>query len=183
MGRMGIHTRPWLILFSLVLHTQAAPMGNEIVIELNEKLAKLQLTISKQTQTIKELELSITNKCGGQSENVAIGEQSNYPNPLWTNTTTKNPVKSTPLTTSLTPTVLKTGKQLKSNSWEKLASLDCYAGRGGDPLQPDPYSNSMSLQDCKAACTADYNCQGVIRKTSDGQGSGVCYKRRNIVTG
>ena len=41
----------------------------------------------------------------------------------------------------------------------------------------------MSLQDCKAACTADYNCQGVIRKTSDGQGSGVCYKRRNIVTG
>ena len=63
--------------------------GNEIVIELNEKLAKLQLTISKQTQTIKqlekdkkELELTITNKCGGQSENVAIGEQSNYPNPL-----------------------------------------------------------------------------------------------------
>ena len=111
--------------------------GNEIVIELNEKLAKLQLTISKQTQTIKqlekdkkELELTITNKCGGQSENVAIGEQSNYPNPLCkminskskyyiivsgTNTTTKNPVKSTPLTTSRTPTVLKTGKQLKSN--------------------------------------------------------------------
>ena len=51
-----------------------------------------------------------------------------------------------------------------------------------DPIQPGPYSNSMSLQDCKAACTADYNCQGVIRKTSDGQGSGVCYKRRNIVT-
>merc|ERR1712106_89539 len=117
--RMVIHARPWLLLFCLVLHTQASPMGNEIVIELNEKLAKLQLTISKQTQTIKqlekdkkELELTITNKCGGQSENVAIGEQSNYPNPLWTNTTTKNPVKSTPLTTSLTPTVLKTGKQL-----------------------------------------------------------------------
>jgi len=184
--RMVIHARPWLLLFCLVLHTQASPMGNEIVIELNEKLAKLQLTISKQTQTIKqlekdkkELELTISNKCGGQSENVAIGEQSNYANPLWTNTTTKSPVKST----TQAPTVLKTGKQLKSNTWEKLASLDCYAGRGGDPIQPDPYSNSMSLQDCKAACTADYNCQGVIRKTSDGQGSGVCYKRRNVVTG
>merc|ERR1712106_415504 len=122
--RMVIHARPWLLLFCLVLHTQASPMGNEIVIELNEKLAKLQLTISKQTQTIKqlekdkkELELTISNKCGGQSENVAIGEQSNYANPLWTNTTTKSPVKST------TPTVLKTGKQLKSNTWEKLASL------------------------------------------------------------
>merc|ERR1712123_254577 len=123
--RMGIHARPWLLLFSLVLHTQASPMGNEIVIELNEKLAKLQLTISKQTHTIKqlekdkkELELTITNKCGGQSENVAIGEQSNYAKPLWTNTTTTNPVKST----TQAPTVLRTGKQLKSNTWEKLAS-------------------------------------------------------------
>ena len=67
-------------------------------------------------------------------------------------------------------------------AWQKVASLDCYAGRGGDPIQPDPYSNHMSLNDCKAACNADYNCQGVIRKSSDGQGSGVCYKRRNIVT-
>merc|ERR1711892_148421 len=123
--RMGIHARPWLLLLSLGLHTQASPMGNEIVIELNEKLAKLQLTISKQTQTIKqlekdkkELELTISNKCRGQSENVAIGEQSNYANPLWTNTTTKRPVKST----TQAPTVLKTGKQLKT--WEKLASLD-----------------------------------------------------------
>ena len=122
-GRYRTHISNFNILFQ----------GNEIVIELNEKLAKLQLTISKQTQTIKQLEkdkkaleLTITNKCGGQSENVAIGEQSNYPNPLCkminsktkyyiivagTNTTTKNPVKST----TQTPTVLKTGKQLKSN--------------------------------------------------------------------
>merc|ERR1711892_1480393 len=133
--RMGIHARPWLLLFSLVLHTQASPMGNEIVIELNEKLAKLQLTIKQLEKDKKELELTISNKCRGQSENVAIGEQSNYANPLWTNTTTKSPVKST----TQAPAVLKTGKRLKSNTWEKLVSLDCYAGRGGDPIQPDPY--------------------------------------------
>ena len=50
---------------------------NEIVIELNEKLAKLQLTISKQAETIqqlekekKELELTISNVCQGQVKQV-----------------------------------------------------------------------------------------------------------------
>jgi len=264
--------RPVSLLSLLVTLTASQP--NEIVIELNEKLAKLQLTISKQAETIqklekekKELELTISNKCQGQVKQVDGGKPSNYPNPLWPNSADSNWViksgigclggkgavliKQDPFSNSLSlqecqdacqqdskcagivrkssdnngkgicikrktlqvgkcakdatwnlhekptgqilttkpparsttqpPTVLKSGKQLKSNSWEKLSSLDCYAGRGGDPIQPDPYSNSISLRDCKAACDADYNCQGVIRKSSDGQGSGVCYKRRNIV--
>ena len=66
-------------------------------------------------------------------------------------------------------------------AWERLPSLDCYAGRGGDPIQPDPYSNSMSLRDCKAACGSDSSCQGIIRKSSDGEAPGVCYRRRNLV--
>ena len=59
--------------------------------------------------------------------------------------------------------------------------MDCYQGKGGDPIQPDPYSNSISLQDCKAACASDLACQGIIRKYSDGMGRGICYKRRNLV--
>ena len=56
---------------------------------MNEKLAKLQLTISKQAETIqrlekekKELELTISNKCQGQEKQVDGGKLSNYPNPL-----------------------------------------------------------------------------------------------------
>merc|ERR1712198_16708 len=48
-------------------------------------------------------------------------------------------------------------------------------------ILPDPYSKSISLQDCKAACASDSACQGIIRKYSDGQGRGICYKRRNLV--
>merc|ERR1719317_1607142 len=166
----------------LIFHAHAAPQPNEIVIELNEKLAKLQLTVSKQAERIKQLEqekAELESKCQGKAK-VAVGTPSNYNNPLWENSTESTTQRAPP--TTQPPTLLKTGKQLKSNSWQKVASLDCYAGRGGDPIQPDPYSNHMSLNDCKAACNADYNCQGVIRKSSDGQGSGVCYKRRNIVT-
>jgi len=68
-----------------------------------------------------------------------------------------------------------------SDGWDRRPNVDCYAGRGGDPIQPDPYSNSLSLRDCKAACTSDYYCQGIIRKSSDGEGRGICYKRKNLV--
>jgi len=179
--RMVLYITSSFFLF-LIFHAHAAPQPNEIVIELNEKLAKLQLTVSKQAERIKQLEqekAELESKCQGKAK-VAVGTPSNYNNPLWENSTESTTQRAPP--TTQPPTLLKTGKQLKSNTWQKMASLDCYAGRGGDPIQPDPYSNHMSLNDCKAACNADYNCQGVIRKSSDGQGSGVCYKRRNIVT-
>ena len=57
---------------------------NEIVIELNEKLAKLQLTVSKQAERIKQLEqekAELESKCQGKAK-VAVGTPSNYKNPL-----------------------------------------------------------------------------------------------------
>lgn len=178
---MVFYIRPSLFLF-LIFHIHAAPQPNEIVIELNEKLAKLQLTISKQSERIEQLEkekAELELKCQGKAKVATKGTPSNYINPLWKNTTESTTQKVIQTTQ---PTLLKTGKQLKSNSWDKVSGLDCYAGRGGDPIQPDPYSNMITLRDCKAACDADHNCQGVIRRSTDGQGSGVCYKRRNIYT-
>ena len=31
--------------------------------------------------------------------------------------------------------------------------LDCYEGQGGSPLQPDPYSLSVTETECRAACS------------------------------
>ena len=67
--------------------------------------------------------------------------------------------------------------------WEKLPGMDCYQGNGAYTIQPDPYSNTLTLKQCQAVCDQDYSCEGIIRKSSDGQGSGICYKRRNIVFG
>lgn len=64
--------------------------------------------------------------------------------------------------------------------WVKHDGLDCYQGKGGDPLQPDPFSNSVSLGECKAACRAQSTCEGVIRKSGDQQNNGICYLRKNI---
>ena len=65
--------------------------------------------------------------------------------------------------------------------WEKQKGVDCYENQGGDPILPDPYSENLSLSQCQAACETDSSCEGIIRKASEGQGSGICYKRKNIV--
>ena len=70
-----------------------------------------------------------------------------------------------------------------SQEWKKTAGLDCYEGKGGDPIQPDPYSTNLSLEQCRAVCNQDSSCEGVIRKASDGQAQGICYKRRNLQLG
>ena len=70
-----------------------------------------------------------------------------------------------------------------SQNWAKTAGLDCYEGKGGDPIQPDPYSTNLSLEQCRYACNQDSQCQGVIRKAADQQGQGVCYKRTNLQIG
>jgi len=67
-----------------------------------------------------------------------------------------------------------------SSGFTKYGGVDCYQGRGGDPIQPDPYSNAATLQQCQAACQANSQCQGVIRRASNGNGAGICYLRRNI---
>ena len=65
-----------------------------------------------------------------------------------------------------------------STSWTTLIGLDCYEGKGGDPILPDPLSSSMSPMECRAACLEDVACEGVV--TSSGLGTGYCYKRRNL---
>ena len=72
-------------------------------------------------------------------------------------------------------------RNIKYLDWQKQTGVDCYENQGGDPISPDPYSESVSLNQCQAACETDSSCEGIIRKASEGQGAGICYKRKNIV--
>jgi len=86
--------------------------------------------------------------------------------------TTQRPTTQRPTTTK---------KPVTNSKWKKQAGVDCYQGKGGDIILPDPYSENLSLNQCQAACETDSSCEGIIRKASEGQGSGICYKRKNIV--
>jgi len=68
--------------------------------------------------------------------------------------------------------------QQRATSWEQHRGTDCYEGKGGQPLSPDPFYNSLSLAQCQAACDQDSACKGVIRKA--GEQTGICYRRRGI---
>jgi len=68
--------------------------------------------------------------------------------------------------------------QQRASSWEQHRGTDCYEGKGGQPLTPDPYHSSLSLAQCQAACAQDLACKGVIRKA--GEQRGICYRRRGI---
>jgi len=70
---------------------------------------------------------------------------------------------------------------MKYLEWKKQTGVDCYENQGGDPILPDPYPENLSLSQCQAACETDSSCEGIIRRASEGQGSGICYKRKNIV--
>jgi len=65
-------------------------------------------------------------------------------------------------------------------AWKEFEGADCYEGAGGEAIQPDPYDENMSLQECKDACLQNSQCVGIIRKTSDGSESGICYLRKGI---
>jgi len=71
-----------------------------------------------------------------------------------------------------------TSQQRSTSSWEQHRGTDCYEGKGGQPLSPDPYHNSLTLAQCQAACAQDPACKGVIRKA--GEQTGICYRRRGI---
>ena len=71
-----------------------------------------------------------------------------------------------------------TTSQQRSTSWEQHRGTDCYEGKGGQPLSPDPYHSSLTLTQCQAACAQDSACKGVIRKA--GEQTGICYRRRGI---
>ena len=68
--------------------------------------------------------------------------------------------------------------QQRSTSWEQHRGTDCYEGKGGQPLSPDPYHRSLTQDQCQAACAQDSRCKGIIRKA--GERTGVCYRRRGI---
>jgi len=68
----------------------------------------------------------------------------------------------------------------QKSKWSKFDGIDCYEGKGGTAIQPDPYSNSMTLQDCSDACESEEGCVAIIRKASDEDSEGLCYLRSNI---
>ena len=69
-------------------------------------------------------------------------------------------------------------EDLDSSPWTTHVGLDCYQGKGGEPISPDPLSSSMSVVECKAACLRDSTCEGVV--TRSGQNVGYCYKRSGL---
>jgi len=77
-------------------------------------------------------------------------------------------------------TTVKPSTEKPSSSWTNYGGRDCYEGAGGQAIQPDPYSQSLSLEDCKSSCMSNPSCVGIIRKTSDGSGNGICYLRSSI---
>jgi len=59
--------------------------------------------------------------------------------------------------------------------WIVKPGLDCYAGQGGTPLQPDPFSLQLEESRCRAACTARPACRGVVTGRA-----GQCYLRSSL---
>ena len=57
--------------------------------------------------------------------------------------------------------------------------MDCYSGHGAVDILPEPYSSSMSLYDCKAACEADSSCEAIVIQAGS-EAAGPCHKRRNL---
>ena len=56
-------------------------------------------------------------------------------------------------------------------------------GKGAVLIKQDPFSNNLSLQECQDACQQDSKCAGIIRKSSDNIGKGVCIKRKTLQVG
>ena len=77
-------------------------------------------------------------------------------------------------------TTVKPSTEKPSSAWTNYDGRDCYEGAGGQAIQPDPYSQSLSLEDCKSACMSNPSCVGIIRNRSDGSGNGICYLRSSI---
>lgn len=64
-------------------------------------------------------------------------------------------------------------------SWRKYEQKACYDGHGADLILPNPYSNSLSLYECKKACETDDSCEGIIVMAGK-EALGPCRKRRNV---
>ena len=64
-------------------------------------------------------------------------------------------------------------------SWHKYEQKICYNGHGADDILPSPYSNSLSLSECKIACETDDSCEGINVLVGRGP-RGSCFKKRNV---
>ena len=72
------------------------------------------------------------------------------------------------------PVFLPTG----SISLKKHKFKNCYPGKGGDLILPNPYSNHLPIPDCTHACKIDDSCEGVV--VDNRQSNRRCMKRKNI---
>ena len=68
--------------------------------------------------------------------------------------------------------------------WLLHQGVDCdgNTGQGAINILPEPYSSSMSLYDCKAACEADGDCEAIVILAGS-EAAGPCHKRRNVDLG
>ena len=64
-------------------------------------------------------------------------------------------------------------------SWRKYLMKNCYQGHGADNMSPEPYSDSLSLSNCREACELDESCEGIVIKRGK-EPLGPCFMRRNI---
>jgi len=73
-----------------------------------------------------------------------------------------------------------TSTESPGENWTEYEGVDCYAGAGGEAIEPDPYGQQDSLEQCKSSCLSDSSCVGIVRRSSDGESSGICYLRRAV---
>ena len=68
--------------------------------------------------------------------------------------------------------------------WLLHQGVDCdgNTGQGAINILPEPYSSSMSLYDCKAACEADGDCEAIVILAGS-EAAGPCHERRNVDLG
>ena len=107
--------------------------------------------------------------------NVVLGEC--VRDPVWNLYTQED---SSEMTTPRSQTT--TSPKQARTPWKVHEGVDCYGGKGGVAMSPDPYSNSLSLEECKAACSGEEGCKAVVRRSGE-VGPGVCYRRSNVVLG
>lgn len=68
--------------------------------------------------------------------------------------------------------------------WVKHERINCHPGHGAEHLRWDPYnypyggrSSHMTLEECKAACVRNRDCQGIVMPSN---GRPWCYRRANV---
>jgi hypothetical protein len=67
------------------------------------------------------------------------------------------------------------------SGWVQHSDKNCFAGHGADVVSGDdpthPYSSTMTLSECQAACVTKDDCTGIVVPSN---GSPQCFRRKNF---